>query len=106
MSNLIELLAHASKQELFADSIFIKTSDNLGRPLFQVSHGIYSIEPEVTFMMSFDIFTEVQTNDGETTYEELKERQYAGLTVLTLRDSSERSILCSRGRTYRQTNCR
>ena len=66
VSNLIESLDHASKQGLFAESIFIKTSDDLGQPLFQVSRGIDSIEPEVISMLSFDIFA------GGATYEELE----------------------------------
>ncbi|MCY3568187.1 MAG: hypothetical protein OXH38_06135 [Chloroflexi bacterium] len=53
-SSLNELLDHASEQGLFAESMFIKTSDDLGQPLLQVSQDIYNTNP-FTRMMSFEI---------------------------------------------------
>ena len=53
-TSLNELLDHASEQGLFSESMFIKTSDDLGQPLFQVSQDIYNTIP-LTHMMSFEI---------------------------------------------------
>ena len=53
-TSLNELLDHASEQGLFSESMFIRTSDDLGQPLFQVSQDIFSTNP-FTRMMSFEI---------------------------------------------------
>ena len=71
--NLIDLLEQASQQSLFAESFFIKTSEVLGQPLFQVSHGIYTVDPEVIRMLSWDILAEVESYTGARTYESIEE---------------------------------